>query len=159
MCAALVLTVRSGLRSCILTLAGSTNWVVLDRKPFTWQLAELKSNTPLFDISSIKRWWCWNHRQSSTTNVSPIPSLRNLYNTTRSLPVQSLPQIENSEGPALMSECEGVDISLVDAKAVRNSASHEATRDTAGGIVPDILTYTRQIMIIWRFCRERAFER
>ena len=70
-----------------------------------------------------------------------------------------MPQIENSEGPALRSECEGVDISLVDAKTVGNSASHEATQDIVGGMVPDILTYTRRIMIIWRFCRERGFER
>ena len=53
-------------------------------------------------------------------------------------------QIEqgDSEGPALRSKCEELDMPL-DAETISNLliAPHEATQDVAGGIVPSILTH------------------
>ena len=57
------------------------------------------------------------------------------------------PQIEqgNSEGHALRSKCEEVDMPF-DAETISNppiATPHEVTQDVVGGIVPSILTHGR----------------
>ena len=83
----------------------------------------------------------------------PFLSLRNLYNTIRTVPQSPryrmvqfnpaiTPQIKqgNSESPALRSKCEEVDIPL-DAKTTSNPPTAAPHEDVAGGIILGTLTY------------------